>query len=79
MLHAISILVGQLLTPCHDIYGGAWMLGDGVPDVDSGKRDPLLDTQYARMPYFSYKDILLCSMCRLARDVSRAYLSIAVF
>ena len=55
------------------------MLGDGVPDVDSGKRDPLLDTQYARMPYFSYKDILLFSMCRLARDVSRAHLSIAVF
>ena len=39
-----------------------------MPDVDSGKRDPLLDTQCARMLYFCYKDIPLCSMCRLARD-----------
>ena len=44
------------------------LLGDEVADVDSGKRDPLLDTQCARMLYFCYKDIPLCTLCRLARD-----------
>ena len=46
------------------------LLGDEVPDVDSGKRDLLLDTQCAGMLYFCYKDIRLCSMCRLSRDPS---------
>ena len=33
------------------------LMGDDVPDHDSGDRDPLLDAQYARMLYFSYKVI----------------------
>jgi hypothetical protein len=33
------------------------LMGDDVPDHDSGDRDPLLDAQYARMLYFSYKDV----------------------
>ena len=31
------------------------LLGDDVPDHDSSKRDPLLDAQYARMLYSSYR------------------------
>eukprot|EP00668_Euglena_longa_P008166 GGOE01009825.1.p1 GENE.GGOE01009825.1~~GGOE01009825.1.p1 ORF type:complete len:492 (-),score=93.68 GGOE01009825.1:1574-3049(-) len=33
------------------------LLGDDVPNHESGKRDPLLDAQYARMLYDAYKDI----------------------
>uniref|UniRef100_A0A7S1N862 Exonuclease domain-containing protein n=1 Tax=Eutreptiella gymnastica TaxID=73025 RepID=A0A7S1N862_9EUGL len=33
------------------------LLGDEIPEAESGKRDPMLDAQYARMLYFSYKDV----------------------